>query len=68
MSQQQPTFTQRSVPAIAPINPKPVVEQGESSTAIILAIAILISILVGSITELVRVIVIVILRQTKPSR
>lgn len=68
MSQQQPIFTQQSVPAVAPIDPKPIVEQGESPTAIILAIAILISTLVGSITGLVRVIVIVILRQTKPSR
>ena len=58
MSQQQPTFTQQSVPLIAPIDPKPIVEQGESPTAIILAIAILISVLVSGITSLVGVVMV----------
>ena len=68
ISQQLPKIANQAVPSVTPIDPKPIVEQGESPTAIILAIAMLISILVGSITELVRVIVIVILRQTKSSR
>lgn len=57
MNQQQPTSTQQIVPQIAPIDPTPIIES-ESPTAIILAIAILISMLVGSITGLVRVIVV----------
>jgi len=56
------------IPPIAPIDSKPIIEHGESPTAIILAIAILISMVVGSITELVRVIVIAILRQAKLPR
>lgn len=55
-------------PRIAPIDPKLIVEHGESPTAIILAIAILIAILLGSLTGLVRVVVILIVRQTKPKR
>ena len=42
---------------IAPIDPQPIVEHGESPTAIILAIAILISMLFSGITGLVRIIV-----------
>jgi len=69
MTTQQPSMpTSQTVSPIPSIDPKPIVEHGESPTAIILAIAILISTLVGSITGLVRVIVVVILRQTKPSR
>ncbi len=66
MSQTQPTITNQTIPPIAPIDPTPIVENGESPTAIILAIAILIAILFGSVTGLVQVIVIV--RQAKPSR
>jgi hypothetical protein len=68
MSQDQPTTTNQTIPPIAPIDPTTIVENGESPTAIILAIAILIAILLGSMTGLVRVIVVVILRQTKSSR
>jgi len=66
MSQAQPTTTNQTIPPIAPIDPTTIVENGESPTAIILAIAILIAILFGSVTGLVQVIVIV--RQAKPSR
>lgn len=56
------TITSPTIPSIAPIDPTPIVEHGESPTAIILAIAILIAILLGSLTKLVRVVVILILR------
>ena len=62
------TNTSQTLPPIAPIDPTVIVEHGESPTAIILAIAILIAILLGSLTGLVRVVVILILRQTKPQR
>jgi hypothetical protein len=68
MSQNQLTTANQSIPPIAPIDPTLILENGESPTAIILAIAILISILVGSITGLVRVVMLVILRQSKASR
>ncbi len=68
MSQTQPTTTNQTIPPIVPIDPTPIVENGESPTAIILAIAILLAILLGSMTGLVRVIVVAILRQTKSSR
>ncbi len=67
-SQQQPTINQQTTPLIAPIDTKPIVENGQSPTAIILAIAILIAILIGSLTGLVLVVVLLILRQSKPSR
>lgn len=67
LNPQQSTSTQQTVPSIAPIDPQ-LIAQSESPTAIILALAILISILIGSITGLVRVIIIVILHQSKPSR
>jgi hypothetical protein len=57
MSQQQATATQPTTPAIAPIDPSSIVHS-ESLTAVILAIAILISILVSSITGLVLVILV----------
>ena len=53
----QPTSTQQVTPLIAPIDPV-AISQSESPTAIILAIAILISILVSGITGLLRVIVV----------
>jgi hypothetical protein len=56
MNQQQSKLTQQIAPSIAPIDPTPIV-QSESPTAVILAIAILISILISGITGLVRVIV-----------
>jgi hypothetical protein len=65
-SQSQLTTTNQTIPPIAPIDPKTIVENGESPTAIILAIAILIAILLGSVTGLVQVIVTG--RQTKRSR
>lgn len=67
MSQNQLTTTSQTIQSIAPIDSKPIIEHGESPTAIILAIAILISILISSMTGLVRVIMIVIIRQTKHS-
>jgi hypothetical protein len=57
MNQQQPTLTHQATSQIAPIDPTPIL-QSESPTAVILAIAILISILVSGITGLVRVIVV----------
>ncbi|WP_026736043.1 hypothetical protein [Fischerella sp. PCC 9605] len=68
MNQQQPTPTHQTVPPIVPIDPMPIVEHGESPTAIILAIAILITALVGSVTNLVRVLVWVMLQRSTPSR
>jgi len=65
-SQSQPITTNQTIPPIAPIDPKTIVENGDSPTAIILAIAILIAILLGSVTGLVQVIVTG--RQTKRSR
>jgi hypothetical protein len=52
---QQPTLTHQATSQIAPIDPTPII-QSESPTAVILAIAILISTLIGGITKLVRVI------------
>ena len=57
---QQQTITNQTVPTIAPIDPKTIVEHGESPTAIILAIAILLAIMISSMTGLVRVILILI--------
>lgn len=67
MNPQQTPSTQQTVPSIAPIDPQPIA-QSESPTAIILAIAILISIVIGSITGLVQVIMFGMLHQSKPSR
>jgi hypothetical protein len=53
-NQQQLTSTQQPPAQIAPIDSKPIL-QSESPTAIILAIAILLSLLITGITELVRV-------------
>jgi hypothetical protein len=61
------TTTQQTIPTIAPIDPTSLTEHGESPTSIILAIAILISILLGAVTGLVRVVAILILRQAKSS-
>jgi hypothetical protein len=57
MHQRQTVLTQQMPPAIAPIDPTPIL-QSESPTAVILATAILISILVSSITGLVLVILV----------
>ncbi len=62
MNQQQPTLTHQATSQIASIDPTPII-QSESPTAVILAIAILISILTSGITGLVRVIV-----MTRPCR
>jgi hypothetical protein len=56
--QVQPILTQQTPLTIAPIDPTPIV-QSTSPTAVILAIAILISILLGSITGLIQVILLV---------
>ena len=57
MNQQQPTLTHQTISPIAPIDPTPIVHS-ESPTAVILAIAILISILISGITGLVQVLVV----------
>lgn len=56
MTQQQSTSIQQSVSPIVPIDTKAIVEHGESPTAIILAISILLSVTIGSVTGLVQVI------------
>lgn len=66
--EQHPTITNQTVPPITPIDPTSIVEHGESPTAIILAIAILIAVLLSSMSGLVRVIVILVMQQTKSSR
>lgn len=63
---QQPTSNQQTTASIAPIDPALLVKHGkseDSSVTVILAIAILISILITGITGLVRVIML-----TKASR
>lgn len=62
MPQQQLMIANQTPSQIAPVDPTPII-QSESPTAVILATAILISILVNSITRLVRVIML-----TKSSR
>lgn len=68
MSQNQPTTTSQPISPIAPIDPQLIVEHGESATTIILSIAVLISVLVRSLTGLVRVIAITLLHQKRSSR
>lgn len=58
MQLQHPTSKQPPISLIAPIDPTPII-QSASPTAVILAIAILISILLGSITGLIQVILLV---------
>lgn len=48
--------TSRSATPIAPIDPLPIIEHGNSPTAIILAIAILLVSLLSSITSLMQVV------------
>jgi hypothetical protein len=60
--------TATSISSITPIDPQPIIEHGESPTAIILAIAILIVLVMGSITGLVRVLAIVMLHQSQSER
>lgn len=57
MVQNQSSTTNQSALPVAPINPA-LIAQSESPTAVILAIAILISVLVGGITSLVRVVIV----------
>ncbi len=54
--QHSSNISNQSVPSIVTIDTQPIIEHGESPTAIILSIAILSSTLIGSITGLVRVI------------
>jgi hypothetical protein len=56
MNQQTPIY-QTTLP-IDSIDLKPIVEHGESPTAIILAIAFLLTVLFGSVTKLMQVILI----------
>jgi hypothetical protein len=54
MTQLQPTFTQQTAPSGALLDPTPIIKS-ESPAAVILAIAILMSMLISGITGLVRV-------------
>ena len=53
----QPNQTHQTAAQIIPIDPTPIA-QSDSPTAVILAVAILLSILLGGITGLVRVLVV----------
>jgi hypothetical protein len=53
MTSKQLTTSQQSVPSITSIDPTPIV-QSDSPTAVILAIAILLSTLMNGVTQLVR--------------
>jgi hypothetical protein len=64
MNSQQSTSTQQTVPSI---DPYPLIEHGAEPVSIILAIAVLISILIGSMTGLVRVMMLA-MHQSKSSR
>ncbi|HEY9832062.1 MAG TPA: hypothetical protein V6D26_15865 [Stenomitos sp.] len=66
--QSQLTATHQTIPPIAPIDTTPIVEHGESPTAIILAVAILIGILLGSLTGVIRAVVPLIVQHTKSSQ
>ena len=55
--QPTPPVTNQTISPIAPIDPTPIA-QSESPTAVILAIAILISVLVSGITSLVRAVMV----------
>ncbi len=52
--QQQVSTTQPNAP-FTPINPDTLIREGDSPTAIILAIAILLSVVLGSVSLLIRV-------------
>jgi hypothetical protein len=67
MSQTQSTTTNQTTTTttITPIDTKLIVENGESPTAIILAVAILISVLFHSMTGFAKVIVMAVFRQKK---
>ncbi|MBD2156722.1 hypothetical protein [Leptolyngbya sp. FACHB-16] len=68
LQQQQPIVSNQTVPPISPIDPKSIVEHGENTASIILAIAILITALVSSITQLVRVLAVVMVQQSKSTQ
>ena len=55
MSQPQTIVTQPELTPV-PIDPTPILEHGNSPTAIILAIAVLLVLMLGSVTKLVYVI------------
>jgi predicted transposase YdaD len=57
MQLQQTTNANQATPPITPINPETVMEHSESPTAIILAVTILITTLMGSVTNLVQVMI-----------
>ncbi|QYO63386.1 hypothetical protein [Leptolyngbya sp. 7M] len=66
MTQTQSNVTHQTTSPISPIDIQPIVEHGESPTAIILAISILIFVFVGSIPKLIQVIML--FSQPKRSR
>ena len=55
---QQQTLNEQTTLPINSIDLKPIVEHGESPTAIILAIAFLLTVLLGSVTKLIQAILI----------
>jgi len=56
MNHQQTTSTQQTVPSIISIDPTPLLKS-DSSTAVILSVAIFSSVLLASVTTLVQVII-----------
>ena len=55
---QQQTLNEQTTLPINSIDLKPIVEHGESPTAIILAIAFLLTVFIGSVTKLIQAILI----------
>jgi len=56
LNDRQPILTQQANLPMTPINTTEIVEHGESTTAIILAITILMATMFGSVTVLVQVV------------
>jgi hypothetical protein len=68
MQPQQTTAASQTVQPIPPINPETVMKHGESPTAIILAVTILITTLMGSTTTLVQIMIRGMAQRSKPYR
>jgi len=64
-SHPQTSTTSQTIPPITPIDSLPIVEHGNSPTAIILAVAMLIVMLIGSMASLMRVLLLVVIHQSK---
>jgi hypothetical protein len=67
-SQQSSYNTKQTTLPVTSIDTQQIIEHGESPTAIILAVSILISILLYSITRLVQVVVSATVKSTDPPR